>query len=187
MKPEDRLRQMRKERNLRQEVVARALGISLSTYVGYECGQIPQNKTTREDICAFYGISVDELYGDDVFRRCKWCGNPITGNRRSYCSDVCEKQSKREKRRQERAEAKRYCFVCGKQIPGGSSRSKYCSNRCQKIAHKQGRITIEEPERWDSRSGETYRDHQLRTYKIPGTNMTIEEAVRISPHRRNDA
>lgn len=185
MKPEDRLRQMRKERNLRQEVVARALGLPLSTYVGYECGQIPQSESVREDISAFYGISVEELYGNNVFPKCVWCGNPLTGKRRSYCSKECEKQATMEKRRQERAEAKRYCFVCGKQIPAGSSRSKYCSDRCCKIADKRGRITIEEPERWDSRSGETYRDHQLRTYKVPGTNMTIEEAVRISPHRRN--
>lgn len=60
---EDRLREIRKDRDIKQEDVAKALGIKRQQYSEYEIGKrlIPLHYIS--DLADFYNVSVDYLIG----------------------------------------------------------------------------------------------------------------------------
>ncbi len=59
------LRQLRSERNLTQEQVARECNISLVSYVRYESGNRAPSSSIAEKLCKFYGITMDELFSGE--------------------------------------------------------------------------------------------------------------------------
>lgn len=63
MKLAERMRELRKERNLRQEQVAVALDIGISTYCRYEQGKREPTATFLDKLADYYGVSVDYLLG----------------------------------------------------------------------------------------------------------------------------
>lgn len=82
----------------------------------------------------------------DIIRRCKDCGKVLpkgSGNRRLYC-DACRKLRKKEtnhtyNQKRSAREAKkppvvRYCTVCGKALPAGTSANRrYCISCGEKV------------------------------------------------------
>ncbi len=63
MKLAERLKELRKERNLRQEQVAVALDISMSAYCNYEQGKREPTASVLWRMADYYGVSVDYLLG----------------------------------------------------------------------------------------------------------------------------
>ncbi len=62
----ERIAAIRKERRLRQQDVAKEIGVSERTYRRYEAGDTCPNIDTLCKLTAFYGVSVDYLVGLDV-------------------------------------------------------------------------------------------------------------------------
>ncbi len=60
-----RLQKIRKENNLSQEALAEKLGISRQTVSEWECGDITPDLNNLIALSEIYGISVDELIGND--------------------------------------------------------------------------------------------------------------------------
>ena len=60
---QERLRLLRKEKNLKQEGAARLLDISLSSYCRYEQGLRDPNAKVLWKIADFYEVTVDYLIG----------------------------------------------------------------------------------------------------------------------------
>ena len=58
-----RMRILRKERHLRQEVVAEALGVSISAYRRYELKEREPNAPTIAAMADYFGVSADYLLG----------------------------------------------------------------------------------------------------------------------------
>ena len=58
----DLLRQLRSEKKLTQEQVARACDIALISYVRYESGGRVPSSAIAEKLCKFFGITMDELF-----------------------------------------------------------------------------------------------------------------------------
>jgi len=63
MKLAERLKELRKERSLRQEQVAVAVDISMSAYCNYEQGKREPIASVLERIADYYDVSVDYLLG----------------------------------------------------------------------------------------------------------------------------
>lgn len=63
MKLAERLKALRKERNLRQEQVAVALDISMSAYCHYEQGKREPTASVLNRMANYYDVSVDYLLG----------------------------------------------------------------------------------------------------------------------------
>ena len=63
MKLAERLRELRKERNLRQEQAAVALDISMSSYCLYEQGKREPIAAVVWRMAEFFDVSVDYLLG----------------------------------------------------------------------------------------------------------------------------
>ena len=63
MKLAERLRELRKERNLRQEQAAVALDISMSSYCLYEQGKRDPMASVLCRMADYYDVSVDYLLG----------------------------------------------------------------------------------------------------------------------------
>ncbi len=59
----ERMRELRKERRLRQEDIAAALKMSLSAYCRYEQGKREPTASVLESIADYYNVSVDYLLG----------------------------------------------------------------------------------------------------------------------------
>lgn len=59
----ERMKELRKERLLRQEDIAAALGLSLSAYCRYEQGKREPTASILEKIADYYNVSVDYLLG----------------------------------------------------------------------------------------------------------------------------
>ena len=88
----------------------------------------------------------------DIIHRCELCGKALpegTGSRRRYC-DACRKLRKKETnhvynmRHSGKGCAKppvvRYCSVCGKELPAGSTANrKYCLSCSEKVHLEQAR------------------------------------------------
>lgn len=82
----------------------------------------------------------------DIIRRCKYCGKALplgSGNRRLYC-DACRKLRKKETNhaydqkyriaKQRKSAGVRYCTVCGKALPAGTSANRrYCFSCAERI------------------------------------------------------
>lgn len=58
-----RMKELRKEANLKQTEAAEALGISISAYCRYEYGQREPDATTIAAMAVFYKVSADYLLG----------------------------------------------------------------------------------------------------------------------------
>ncbi|MBD5133335.1 MAG: helix-turn-helix transcriptional regulator [Clostridiales bacterium] len=63
MKLAERLRELRKEKNLRQEHLAVALDIGMSTYCRYEQGKREPTASLLVQMADYYDVSVDYLLG----------------------------------------------------------------------------------------------------------------------------
>ena len=63
MKLPERMKELRKERKLRQEDIAAALDLSLSAYSRYELGKREPPASVLENIADYYNVSVDYLLG----------------------------------------------------------------------------------------------------------------------------
>lgn len=63
MKLAERLKELRKEKNLRQEQVAVALDISMSAYCHYEQGKREPTASVLWRMADYYDVSVDYLLG----------------------------------------------------------------------------------------------------------------------------
>jgi len=59
----DRLKELRKEKNLTQEELAKILGISRSTIAGYETERKEPDYETLKKIADFFNVSTDYLLG----------------------------------------------------------------------------------------------------------------------------
>lgn len=59
----ERLKELRKERNLRQEDIAAALRLGISTYCRYEQGKREPTASVLINIADYYNVSVDYLLG----------------------------------------------------------------------------------------------------------------------------
>ncbi len=62
----EKLRHLRKEKNLSQQAVAQQLHISLRAYQNYEVGVFPRDPAVYQRIATFYGVSLDSLMRDDL-------------------------------------------------------------------------------------------------------------------------
>jgi transcriptional regulator with XRE-family HTH domain len=69
MKLAERLKELRKERNLRQEHVAVALDISMSAYCNYEQGKREPNTSVLCRMADFYDVTTDYLLGRSDHRK----------------------------------------------------------------------------------------------------------------------
>lgn len=63
MKFPDRLKKLRKEKNLYQKELAEHLGVSRPTVTQYESGQRKPDNETLEKIADFFSVSIDYLLG----------------------------------------------------------------------------------------------------------------------------
>ena len=63
MELKDRLRKIRKERNLKQGEVSKALGVTLSAYSNYEQGIREPSLEILVNLCKLYEVSADYLLG----------------------------------------------------------------------------------------------------------------------------
>ena len=63
MKLSERLKELRKERSLRQEHVAVALDISMSSYCNYEQGKREPVASVLCRMADYYGVTTDYLLG----------------------------------------------------------------------------------------------------------------------------
>ena len=63
MKLAERMRELRKEKNLRQEDAAAELEISMSAYCRYELGSREPTASVLWRMADFYGVSLDYLVG----------------------------------------------------------------------------------------------------------------------------
>lgn len=63
MKLTERMKELRKERNLRQEDIAAELGIALTTYCRYELGMREPTLAVLARMADYYGVSADYLLG----------------------------------------------------------------------------------------------------------------------------
>ncbi len=63
MKLAERMRELRKEKNLRQEQLAVVLDIGMSTYCRYEQGKREPTASLIVQLADYYGVSTDYLLG----------------------------------------------------------------------------------------------------------------------------
>mgnify|MGYP002423955988 CR=1 FL=1 len=63
MKLKERMKELRKERNLRQEDIATELDIGITTYCRYELGMREPNASLLCRMADYYDVSVDYLLG----------------------------------------------------------------------------------------------------------------------------
>lgn len=69
MKLAERLKELRKEKDLRQEHVAVALNISMSAYCNYEQGKREPVASVLCRMADYYDVSVDYLLGRSDIRK----------------------------------------------------------------------------------------------------------------------
>lgn len=63
MKLAERLKELRKERDLRQEQIAVAIDVGMSTYCRYEQGKREPNASVLWRMADYYDVTVDYLLG----------------------------------------------------------------------------------------------------------------------------
>lgn len=69
MKLPERMRALRKEKNLRQEDAAAELGLSMSAYCRYELGSREPTASVLCRMADYYGVSADYLLGRSEERK----------------------------------------------------------------------------------------------------------------------
>lgn len=72
MKYYNRLRQLRKEKGLKQQDIADILSVNESTYGRYENGKRQLHIEDLEKLCKFYNVSADYILGFTEKREIKW-------------------------------------------------------------------------------------------------------------------
>lgn len=82
----DKLRQLRKEHNLTQTDLAKALGVSPATIGNYEQGtRTPRNNETWQKLADYFGVSIDELIDDDTnIRYSVKIGSPVSSSKKDW-------------------------------------------------------------------------------------------------------
>lgn len=63
----DKLRELRKEKNVKQEDIANYLGITKQSYSRYELGIAEPNITTLKKLADYFHISVDYIIGHNFY------------------------------------------------------------------------------------------------------------------------
>ena len=78
-----------------------------------------------------------EFKRDEVRLVCPYCGGTFTRFKtaQKYCSAGCRIKARNEKAAAELRQTKRYCQVCGNELPG--ARKRYCSNECAKVSNSR--------------------------------------------------
>lgn len=66
----ERVLQLRKERKLSQEVVAKAVNISYHSYRRYENDEREPQASVIRDLADFFGVSTDYLLGKTDLKEC---------------------------------------------------------------------------------------------------------------------
>lgn len=69
MKLAERLKELRKERDLRQEQIAVAIDVGMSTYCRYEQGKREPNASVLWRMADYYDVTVDYLLGRSERRK----------------------------------------------------------------------------------------------------------------------
>lgn len=69
MKIKERMKELRKERNLRQEDIAVELGIAITTYCRYELGMRDPTLAVLCRMADYYGVTTDYLLGRSDTRK----------------------------------------------------------------------------------------------------------------------
>lgn len=69
MKLAERMRELRKEKNLRQEDAAAELKLSMSAYCRYELGSREPTASVIVRMADYYGVSTDYLLGQSDQRK----------------------------------------------------------------------------------------------------------------------
>ena len=69
MKLAERLKELRKERDLRQEQIAVAIDVGMSTYCRYEQGKREPNASVLWRMADYYDVTVDYLLGRSEKRK----------------------------------------------------------------------------------------------------------------------
>lgn len=62
----EKLKNLRNDKDLTQEQVAKYLGLTRGAYAGYELGRRDPDKQTLLKLARFYGVSVDFLIDDSI-------------------------------------------------------------------------------------------------------------------------
>jgi len=66
MKLADKLKQLRKQKNISQEAVANFIGVTRRTYISYECdGRYPRKREIYRKLAECFGVDVNYLLADD--------------------------------------------------------------------------------------------------------------------------
>lgn len=63
-----RIRELRKEKKLTQEEMARRLNVGRTTYLGYESGKIEIPTKRLESLAEMFGVTLDYLAGKSDYR-----------------------------------------------------------------------------------------------------------------------
>lgn len=69
MKLKERMKELRKERDLRQEDIAAELGIATTSYCRYELGMREPNASLLGRMADYYGVTTDYLLGRSEERK----------------------------------------------------------------------------------------------------------------------
>lgn len=69
MKIRERMKELRKERNLRQEDIANELGIGITTYCRYELGMREPTVAILVRMADYYDVTTDYLLGRSDTRK----------------------------------------------------------------------------------------------------------------------
>lgn len=132
----NKLRYLRKQKRVTQKQAASHIGVSVATYVSYECGDsIPSTVMGRQNVADYYGVDSAWLFGEDACKQRvrQHCGNLLPSNvpfNRLYCSDECCKAEKQQRYAENRKNVR--CVICG--APLGKFKHAYCSQRCRRRA-----------------------------------------------------
>ena len=91
------------------------------------------------------------------YTHCTVCGKLLGKYKHQFCSAECMRQAMGTGKQN----VTHYCINCG--TPLDSPRKKYCSPECGEDYRRKSQPPVVRAEQWDPRSGETYREFQLRT------------------------
>lgn len=79
-----KLIELRKQKKLTQEAVAKKLGIPRGTYSNYELGKREPDLETLKRIADFHGVSIDELLGREAYSAAKGTPSVAKENELDY-------------------------------------------------------------------------------------------------------
>ena len=80
---------------------------------------------------------------------CENCGKKLTGQRKRFCSDKCQRESFVNRTIAAHPDITKTCVMCGKEFKTGNKKRLYCSKECSRAAinmHARQRGYITKPE-----------------------------------------